>query len=77
MTNSQPDFTLNLRGVPCPLNFVRTKLKLEQMSEGQLLEVSLDSGEPIEQVPPSLQTEGYTVEEIIDQSDFFLLRVRK
>ncbi len=40
---------LDLRGTPCPINFVRTKLTLEQMSAGTELEVWLDPGEPIEQ----------------------------
>lgn len=44
-----PDAQLDLRGTPCPINFVRTKIRLQQMSAGELLEVWLDAGEPIEQ----------------------------
>jgi TusA-related sulfurtransferase len=76
-TAATPDVTLDLRGTPCPINFVRTKLKLEQMSPEQLLEVWLDPGEPIEQVPDSLQMEGYKVEQIVDRTDFFALQVRR
>ncbi len=50
---------LDLRGTPCPINFVRTKIKLSQMSPGQTLVVWLDAGEPTEQVPHSLAMEGY------------------
>lgn len=67
---------LDLRGTPCPINFVRTKLKLEQMSAGELLEVWLDGGEPIEQVPDSLKMEGYQIEAIEDRQEFFVLKVR-
>lgn len=67
---------LDLRGTPCPINFVRSKLQLEKMSSGDLLEIWLDSGEPIEQVPNSLTMEGYTIEIIEDQGDFFSLSVR-
>jgi TusA-related sulfurtransferase len=63
---STPDAQLDLRGTPCPINFVRTKLRLEQMSPGALLEVWLDPGEPIEQVPDSLTMAGYQVEKITD-----------
>jgi TusA-related sulfurtransferase len=66
---------LDLRGTPCPLNFVRTKIKLEQMLRGELLDVWLDAGEPIEQVPDSLKMEGYIIKMIEDRGDFFLLRV--
>lgn len=72
-----PDAHLDLRGTPCPLNFVRTKLRLEQMTSGALLEVWLDAGEPIEQVPDSLALEGYTIEQIEDRTGFFALKVRR
>ncbi len=52
-------------------------MKLEQMTAGDLLEVWLDPGEPIEQVPDSLKMAGYTVEQIIDRQDHFLLQVRR
>lgn len=71
-----PDAQLDLRGTPCPLNFVRTKLCLEQMEPGSLLEVWLDPGEPIEQVPDSLTMAGYQVEQINDRDEFFALQVR-
>jgi TusA-related sulfurtransferase len=67
---------LDLRGTPCPINFVRTKMKLEQMAAGELLEVWLDPGEPIEQVPDSLKMAGYTIEQLLEHQDFFKLQVR-
>ena len=67
---------LDLRGTPCPINFVRTKMKLEQMAAGELLEVWIDAGEPIEQVPDSLRMAGYSIEQISDNQDFFILKVR-
>jgi len=67
---------LDLRGTPCPINFVRTKLKLAQLSAGQLLEVWLDGGEPIEQVPHSLAMEGYTEQDIVEEGTFFKMTIR-
>ncbi|MBW4420205.1 MAG: sulfurtransferase TusA family protein [Myxacorys californica WJT36-NPBG1] len=75
-SNSTPDAQMDLRGTPCPINFVRTKLKLEQMASGSLLEVWLDPGEPIEQVPDSLAMEGYQIESIDDRKEFFAIKVR-
>lgn len=72
-----PDAQLDLRGTPCPINFVRTKLRLEQMIPGSILEVWLDPGEPIEQVPDSLTMAGYQVEQIEERSGFFALQVRQ
>lgn len=76
-TSSKADELLDLRGTPCPINFVRTKLKLEQMSPDAILEVWLDSGEPIEQVPNSLKIEGYNLQSIKDRDDFFSLLVSR
>jgi tRNA 2-thiouridine synthesizing protein A len=55
---------LDLRGVICPMNFVKTKLKLEELAAGELLEVLLDEGEPIRNVPRSAQEEGHNVLEV-------------
>ncbi len=76
VTALMPDAKIDLRGTPCPLNFVRTKLKLQQMQPGTLLEIWLDPGEPIEQVPDSLVMAGYEIERLEDKTDFFMLQVR-
>lgn len=71
------DQTLDLRGTPCPINFVRTKLRLEKMDAGKVLEVWLDPGEPIEQVPDSLRMEGYQIKQLDNRSGFFALYVQR
>lgn len=73
---AQPDNCMDLRGTPCPLNFVRAKLRLQQMLPGELLELWIDAGEPVEQVPDSLTMAGYTIETLFEQADYFVLRVR-
>jgi sulfite reductase (ferredoxin) len=55
------DTQLDLSGVACPMNFVRTKLQLEEMETGQRLHVILDDGEPMRNVPKSVQAEGHKV----------------
>ena len=52
---------LDLTGVPCPMNWVRTKLALEGMAAGKRLEVRLDPGEPLESVPRSAREDGHDV----------------
>jgi TusA-related sulfurtransferase len=74
--NEPEPIRLDLRGTPCPINFVRTKLKLSQMSPGQILEVWLDGGEPIEQVPQSLAIAGYEDQRLEEAEDFFKLSIR-
>jgi len=52
---------LDLSGVACPMNFVKTKIKLTSMPVGSLLDVILDDGAPIENVPLSLQEQGQSI----------------
>lgn len=77
VSRSSPNAQMDLRGTPCPINFVRTKLRLSQMAPGAILEVWLDPGEPIEQVPDSLTMAGYKVEQIEECSGYFVLLVRR
>jgi tRNA 2-thiouridine synthesizing protein A len=53
--------TLDLTGVICPLNWVKAKLKLEELDPGDELKLLLDPGEPIESVPRSAQEDGHEV----------------
>ncbi|MBM4390943.1 MAG: sulfurtransferase TusA family protein [Deltaproteobacteria bacterium] len=57
------DEILDLTGVPCPRNSARALLRLEMMDGGQILRVTVDDGEPIENVPGSLEAEGHTIAE--------------
>ncbi len=72
------DAELDLRGVICPYNFVKTKLKLETMEPGQVLAVLLDEGEPIRSVPRSVSDDGHTVlsQEPVAQSYRVIIRKR-
>ena len=56
-----PDFKKDFRGVMCPMNFVKTKIALTPMQSGQILEILLDDGAPIENVPGSVKNEGHTI----------------
>ena len=51
----------DLRGVLCPLNFVKTKVELAKLKSGDILEIWLDDGAPIENVPGSVKAEGHKV----------------
>ena len=52
---------LDLTGVACPMNWVKTKLALERLAPGDELAVRLDAGEPLESVPRSAREDGHTV----------------
>ncbi|MFT3737418.1 MAG: sulfurtransferase TusA family protein [Breznakibacter sp.] len=51
----------DLRGVACPMNFVKTKIELSSLKPGDILEILLDDGAPIQNVPASVAGEGHKV----------------
>ncbi len=61
---SKEDQVVDLRGVACPMNFVRVKLALSKVGSGTRMGFYLDDGEPIQNVPQSVQGEGHRVEKI-------------
>jgi len=66
---------LNLKGVACPMNFVKTKLRLATLTVGSQLRVILDDGAPIENVPRSLEEQGQKVlkQERLDDGQWSIL----
>ncbi|HAG50775.1 MAG: tRNA methyltransferase [Deltaproteobacteria bacterium GWC2_42_51] len=77
MADIKADASLDLRGILCPINFVKTKLKLETMDVGQVLEVVLDDGEPIQNVPKSIKEEGHKIVEVKKEGEHFRLKIQK
>lgn len=71
------DASLDLRGVVCPINFVKTKLKLEEMDTGQILEIIIDPGEPMANVPRSIKEEGHKIIKVEKIGEHFRLLIEK
>lgn len=65
------DLSRNFRGVVCPYNYVKTKLALEEMNRGQILEAIVDAGEPSRHVPQSVQQDGQTILNIVSDAEGF------
>ncbi len=72
-----PAASLDLRGTPCPLNFVRTRLALEKIPRGALLQVDLDAGEPERMVGEGVRADGHSVEGIDLPDGGVRLRIRR
>lgn len=63
------ELKLDLRGVACPMNFVKTQLFLDKLQSGDRVEVFLDKGEPMESVSKSVVQEGHHLEESEELED--------
>jgi TusA-related sulfurtransferase len=59
--NNSPDYLLDITEEVCPLTFVKTRLQIEKMKRGQLLEIRLKGAEPLNNVPNSLAELGHQI----------------
>lgn len=59
------------------MNFVKTKLALEELESGEYLEVILDEGEPMLNVPRSLKEEGHRIVKVEPLGETFRVMVEK
>jgi len=61
--------TVDLKGQVCPYTFVRSKLAIEKMGLGEVLEIVLDHKPAVENVPRSMENEGQKVLKIDQTSE--------
>ena len=69
MSELVADDRVDITDVVCPVTFVKVKVALEEIDEGQVLEVLLNDGEPVQNVPRSLRDEGHRVRGLADNGD--------
>ena len=69
MADFKIDDTVDITDVVCPITFVKAKIALEEMDEGQVLAVKMNDGEPVQNVPRSIKEEGHQILKLIDNED--------
>ena len=75
--NEPAAHTVDLRGVACPMNFVKAKIALEQIDVGDVLDILLDDGDPVRNAPASFAEQGQEVLEITDMGGHFSVKVHR
>ena len=68
---------IDLRGVCCPMNYVKARLFLESIEAGEMVELFLDEGEAVKNVPRSLKADGHRLLNLIEKEGFYLLTLEK
>lgn len=68
---------IDLSGVACPMNFVKTKAALAGLAKDDLLEITLDEGDAILNVPRSLKEEGHQVVKVENLGSTFKVLIKK
>ena len=74
------EYFLDITGDLCPMTFVKTKLRLERLPAGAVLEVRLNAGEPLANVPRSAAEHGHAILTLAPEapgSAVYRLRIRK
>lgn len=69
MADFKIDDTVDITDVVCPTTFVKAKIALEELEEGEILSVKMNDGEPVQNVPRSIKEEGHRTLKLIDNED--------
>ena len=78
MEEIKPDKSINIKGLVCPYTFVKSKLAIEEMEVGEVLEIILDYPEASRSIPKSMEDHGHRILKVekINETDWVIL-VRK
>ncbi|MGN1030785.1 MAG: sulfurtransferase TusA family protein [Butyricicoccaceae bacterium] len=78
MAELKIDDTVDITDVVCPVTFVKAKVALEELEDGEILSIRMNDGEPVQNVPRSIKEEGHKILKLIDNEDgTYQLIVRK
>ncbi len=70
--------THDFQGVRCPTNYVKTKLVLEELALGSVIEVIVDDGEPARHVPEAIKKDGqHILNQYHDENGLFHIVIEK
>ena len=69
MSEIQFDDQVDITDVVCPVTFVKAKVALEELDDGQILAVRMNNGEPVQNVPRSIKEEGHQILKLVNNED--------
>lgn len=71
------EYSIDITKERCPMTMVKVKLKLSQIADGDILDVLLSEGEPLENVPRTAEEQGHRVEEVRKDGEHYHVLIRK
>ena len=69
MADFEIDERVDITDVVCPMTFVKAKVAMEEIEVGQVLAVTMNDGEPVQNVPRSFKEEGQQILKLIDNEN--------
>ncbi|MEZ0536336.1 sulfurtransferase TusA family protein [Caldicellulosiruptoraceae bacterium PP1] len=69
MNHIKADYFVDITDVVCPITYVKVKATIEEIDEGKILEVRLNEGEALLNVPRSLKEDGHKILSVENNND--------
>ena len=72
-----PTEEMLLRGVRCPLNWARAKVRLEEMPVGARLALIVDDARAVRDIPRAAEAHGYAVVDVAPLPDAWRIEIER
>lgn len=53
----------------CPLTFVKAKVAIDELDDGEVITIRMNDGEPVQNVPRSIKEEGHQILKLVNNED--------
>jgi tRNA 2-thiouridine synthesizing protein A len=53
----------------CPLTFVKAKVAIDELEDGEVIAIRMNDGEPVQNVPRSIKEEGHQILKLVNNED--------
>lgn len=63
------DDTVDITDKVCPLTFVKAKVAMDELEDGEVITIRMNDGEPVQNVPRSIKEEGHQILKLVNNED--------
>ena len=63
------DDTVDITDKVCPLTFVKAKVAMDKLEDGEVIAIRMNDGEPVQNVPRSIKEEGHQILKLVNNED--------
>ena len=63
------DDTVDITDKVCPLTFVKAKVGIDELEDGEVIAIRMNDGEPVQNVPRSIKEEGHQILKLVNNED--------
>lgn len=63
------DDTVDITDKVCPLTFVKAKVAIDELEDGEVIVIRMNDGEPVQNVPRSIKEEGHQILKLVNNED--------